>query len=149
MGKRTTKAEALVITLFLIVGLPIYFVSQLGKLLGWEVLIGIVISIILLFILHKTAQREKRYEQRKKRYEQLMAKYQNEYLVDRLMGQCFWQGQTSEQLFDSLGPPQDVDEKVLKTKKKEVWKYCHQGGNRFRLRITLDNDVVVGWDDKR
>ena len=51
-------------------------------------------------------------------------------------------------LIDSLGQPQDIDTKVLKTKKKEIWKYNHNGGNRFGLRITLDNDIVVGWDQK-
>lgn len=33
------------------------------------------------------------------------------------MKQSFWQGQTSEQLLDSLGNPKDIDVKILKTKK--------------------------------
>ena len=64
------------------------------------------------------------------------------------MNKNFWQGQTAEQLIDSLGRPEDIDQKILKTKKKEIWKYNHQGGNRYGLRITLDNDHVVGWDQK-
>jgi hypothetical protein len=51
-------------------------------------------------------------------------------------------------LLDSLGHPADIDEKVLKTKKKEIWKYHHMGGNRFGLRITLELNQVVGWDEK-
>ena len=77
-----------------------------------------------------------------------MEKYQDEALVEKLMKCSFWQGQSSDQLLDSIGNPEDIDEKVLKTKKKEVWKYNHQSGNRYGLRITLDNDIVVGWDQK-
>jgi len=60
----------------------------------------------------------------------------------------FWQGQTPEQLVDSIGHPVDVDKKVLKTKSKEVWKYNQTGKGRFSLRITIENDLVVGWDKK-
>ena len=77
-----------------------------------------------------------------------MAKYADESIVDMIMARQVWQEQTAEQLLDSLGYPADVDQKVLKTKKKEVWKYGHQGSNRYKTRITLENDVVVGWDMK-
>tara|TARA_Y100000782_G_scaffold36115_1_gene40417 strand:+ start:43681 stop:43917 length:237 start_codon:yes stop_codon:yes gene_type:complete len=78
-----------------------------------------------------------------------MLKYHDEKIVNALMDKSFWQGQTAEQLMDSLGKPQDIDQKVLKTKKKEIWKYNHRGSNRYGLRITLDNDIVVGWDQKQ
>jgi len=77
-----------------------------------------------------------------------MEKYQDDEIVQSIMNRSFWQGQTSEQLRDSLGNPVDIDEKILKTKKKEIWKYNPQGGNRFGLRITLDDDVVIGWEQK-
>lgn len=141
MGKRVSKFEAHIIVWALIIGLPIYIITQLGESIGWGVLIGIVIVCIALVIWIKSIQT-------KKRREHLMEKYQDKSLVDKLMEHSFWQGQTSEQLLDSLGSPKDIDEKVLKTKKKEIWKYQHQGGNRFGLRITLDNDIVVGWDQK-
>lgn len=75
-------------------------------------------------------------------------KYKDEDLVDALLNETFWQGQTAEQLRDSLGEPLDIDQKVLKTKVKEVWKYEQTGKNRFGLKITLDDGVVVGWDQK-
>ena len=77
-----------------------------------------------------------------------MAKYQDKEVVDNIMRRQFWQGQTAEQLIDAIGEPEDIDVKVLKTKKKEIWKYDHQSGNRYELRITLDNDIVVGWNQK-
>jgi hypothetical protein len=42
-----------------------------------------------------------------------------------------------------------VDRKLLKTMKREIWKYNPRGVNRYGLRITLDNDIVSGWDHKQ
>lgn len=60
----------------------------------------------------------------------------------------FWTSQTQEQSLDSLGRPEDIDQKVLKTKVKEVWKYHRTGLGRYALRITLEDGVVAGWDQK-
>jgi len=78
----------------------------------------------------------------------LTMKYKDEQLVQDLLDETFWQGQTAEQLRDSLGEPLDIDQKVLKTKTKEIWKYQQTGKNRYALKITLDDGVVVSWDQK-
>jgi len=78
----------------------------------------------------------------------LTIKYKDEDLVEELLDEAFWQGQTAEQLMDSLGEPLDIDQRVLKTKVKEVWKYEQTGKNRYALKITLDDEVVVSWDQK-
>ena len=85
---------------------------------------------------------------RAERLAYLTKKYKDQHLVDKLMNRQFWQGQTSEQLLDSLGKPADIDNKVLKTKKKEIWKYDQDGRNRYCLRVILENDTVVGWDQR-
>ncbi len=77
-----------------------------------------------------------------------MQKYGDEKLVDRLMKGMFWQGQLKGELIDSIGKPLDIDQKVLKTKTKEVWKYNKTGKNRYGLKVTLENGEVVGWDKK-
>ncbi|WP_426117105.1 hypothetical protein [Pseudomonas sp. DSP3-2-2] len=41
-----------------------------------------------------------------------------------------------------------VDQKYLKKVSREIWKYDNQGGSRYRLRVTLENGIVVGWDKK-
>ncbi|MFT8276128.1 DUF2845 domain-containing protein [Kerstersia gyiorum] len=79
---------------------------------------------------------------------QLMGKYGDIGIVDRIMGRMMWQGQTEEQLRDSLGAPADVDQRVMKSKVRETWKYHRQGKNRYSLRVTLENGLVVGWDQK-
>lgn len=88
------------------------------------------------------------YCQERARRERLIKKYGDSDLVDRLMKRMFWQGQSEEQLMDSLGKPLDIDQKVLKTKTKEVWKYNRTGKGRYSLRITLENGEVVGWDKR-
>ncbi len=77
-----------------------------------------------------------------------MTKYGDADLVESLMSRRFWQGQTSEQLVDSLGEPSDLDRKVLKSKTKETWKYHEVRKNQFSLRIFVENDLVTGWDKK-
>jgi len=136
-----TKAETQGIAALIVIGLPVYGVMKLEESVGWGFIVAIVAFVIGLIIFFQAFQK-------KQRRDSLMAKYQDENLVKALMSRSFWQGQTAEQLVDSLGRPHSVDQKALKTKKKEVWKYNHQGGNRYGLRITLDNDQVVGWDQK-
>lgn len=84
----------------------------------------------------------------KKRREELLTKYGDPEIVDMIMKKMFWQGQTPEQLVDSLGNPIDVDRKIMKTKTKEVWKYNKIGKGRYALRITIEDGYVVGWDKK-
>ncbi len=85
------------------------------------------------------------YLQRRK---QLTAKYGDPEIARRIMKRVLWQGETQEQLLESLGTPADTDQKVLKTKSKEVWKYRPVGKNRFGLKVTLDDGIVVAWDSK-
>ena len=101
MAKRMLKAEAQLMTWVIIIGLPIYGITQLGESVGWELLIILVLAIIVLAIFYKFAQK-------KKRKKQLMKKYQDKKLVNKLMKCLFWQGQTSEQLMDSIGQKSDL-----------------------------------------
>ncbi|WP_373017780.1 hypothetical protein [Thiomicrorhabdus sp.] len=141
MAKRMNKAEVQAIFWLVVIALPVLIMMKLGESIGWGVLALLVALGIGFYIWFKSIQI-------KKRKEYLKNKYQDDELVENLMAQKFWQGQTSQQLLDSIGQPSDIDQKILKTKKKEVWKYNHQGGNRYGLRITLDDDYVVGWDQK-
>ena len=83
------------------------------------------------------------YRQRRKH---LVEKYGDPEIAHRMMKGIIWQGETREQLLESLGKPVDTDEKVLKTKTKEIWKYHRTARNRFGLKVTLDDGIVVAWD---
>ncbi|MGA8087666.1 MAG: hypothetical protein WCA10_10190 [Terracidiphilus sp.] len=109
---------------------------------GFVFPIAVIVGIIVLIVLHSK-------QKQKKRIEFLTSKYGDPTIVDHIFNHRYWQGQTAEQLMDSLGNPHGVDRKLLKTLKREVWKYNPRGVNRYALRITLDNDVVSNWDHKQ
>lgn len=77
-----------------------------------------------------------------------MEKYNDQEIVDRVIKGYFWQGQTQEQLIDSMGYPSAKDNKVLKSAVREIWKYHERGKHRYGLKITVENGLVVGWDKK-
>lgn len=141
MARRTSKAEAKLIVFLLIVGAPIYVVSRIYEATGWVVPAILVAVIILISILY-------RYDKKQKRLAYLRGKYPED-IVQKILGGFFWQGQTEEQLEDALGRPAAVDHKLLKTIRREVWKYHQQGKNRYQLRITVENGHVSGWDQKQ
>lgn len=103
---------------------------------------ALVVCFIAAVILYKRGQK-------KRKLEYLMGKYGDATIVDHVFNHRYWQGQTADQLTDSLGSPHGVDRKLLKTMKREVWKYNPRGVNRYALRITLDNDIVSNWDHKQ
>jgi len=108
----------------------------------------VVVGVIGIVFLVTGYRKKKRLEALEKRQATLMAKYHDPQIVDKIMRQVFWVGQSQEQLLDSLGPPADTDQKVMKTKVKEIWKYNQTGVNRFGLRITIEDKIVLGWDQK-
>jgi hypothetical protein len=113
-----------------------------------ELSLAILILIVVGLVLGIVYRKKKRREEFERHRAALLAKYQDAHIVDMIIKHMFWQGQTQEQLIDSLGQPADIDQKVLKTKVKEVWKYKQTGANRFGLRVTLEDKVVIGWDHK-
>ncbi len=66
-----------------------------------------------------------------------------------ILANRFWQGATVDAILESLGRPTDVDESVMKARTKHVFKYYPTGANRYGLRLTFEDGVLVGWDDKR
>ena len=78
----------------------------------------------------------------------LFRKYHDWMIVKAIMSQKVWMGMTREQLLDSRGQPADIDSKVYKSKTAETFKYNQIGKNRFRNRVTIENDSVVGWEEK-
>lgn len=47
-----------------------------------------------------------------------------------------------------MGDPVSIEEKVLKTKVKQVFKYRHVGRERYRDKVMLEDGIVIGWDQK-
>jgi len=85
---------------------------------------------------------------RRSRYARLLAKYGDEKLVVAIVTGTIWQGMTSEQLREAWGDPIAIEEKVLKTKTKQVFKYQQVSRTRFRDKVMLEDGIVIGWDQK-
>ena len=58
------------------------------------------------------------------------------------------QGQTRSSLIEDFGRPEKVDVTVTAKGRKEVLKFFATGANRFRLKVTVENGVVTGWQSK-
>jgi uncharacterized membrane protein len=128
------------IILALVVGLPLYVAQKVLAITGWvmpvigaTVVIGIVVAV--------------RVTKRREHLAELRRKYPPE-TVQRILAGNIWQGQTEEELIDTLGQPSEIDRKVLKTMRREIWKYGRISARRFRLRVTVENGMVAGWDHK-
>lgn len=140
MARRSSSAEASLLALAVVIGLPIYLATKVIDVTGWVLPVVVVVVIIGLVIASRANKRRKRLEALRRKYP--------EEIVLRILGGQIWQGQTEEQLIDAIGSPAEVDTKVLKTMQREIWKYGRISAKRFRLRITVENGMVAGWDQK-
>lgn len=140
MVRRSSSAEASLLVLAIVIGLPVYLAMKVIDVTGWVLPVVMVVVIIGLVIASRANKRRKRLEVLRRKYP--------EEIVQRILGGQIWQGQTEEQLIDAIGSPAEVDTKVLKTMQREIWKYGRISAKRFRLRITVENGMVAGWDQK-
>lgn len=140
MTRRRSSAEAGLIGIAIVIGLPIYLATKVIDVTGWIVPVLVIAAIIIIVIASKAAKRRKRIAELRKKY--------SEDVVQRILAGQVWQGQTEGQLIDTLGSPAEIDRKVLKTMRREIWKYGRKSAQRFRLRITVENGAVAGWDQK-
>jgi len=140
MARRSSSAEASLIVLAIVVGLPIYLAMRVIDVTGWIVPLVVIVAIVALVMASQVSKRRKRIEELRRKYP--------EDIVQRILAGQIWQGQTEGQLIDALGSPAEVDRKVLKTMRREIWKYGRMSARRFRLRITVENGTVAGWDHK-
>ena len=141
MARRMTKAESKAFGILALIALPIVGVVKIFEVVGWVIPAVFAAGAVALFF-------GVQYEKKRKRLLYLRGKYEREELVQKIFQGYFWQGQSEGQLRDALGVPVAVDKKLLKTKSRDVWKYRHQGGNRFGLRITVEDGYVTGWEQK-
>jgi len=142
MTRRVKRAEIRLLSFVIVIALIVGATSKILDATGIITPVVIVSVIFIGVVWYKHSQRQKRIAY-------LLGKYGNERVVELILQRRFWQGQTSEQLMDSLGSPRGIDRKSMATRRREVWKYNPRGVNRFGLRITLDNDIVANWDQKQ
>ncbi len=79
---------------------------------------------------------------------ELVQRYSDPSVIDQILQGSLWHDMTKQQLIDAWGHPDDVETKVMKTKVREIYKFGRIGVNQFRRRAVLENDCVVGWEEK-
>lgn len=139
--RKSNNMESAFVAFVVVVAIVAWSVSKVLDTVGPIVLILAIVLGIAAVVWFKHVQRQKRIQL-------LLGKYGDQEIVDRIMRGGLWQGQTAQQLVDSLGSPLNIDRKIMATRKREIWKYAQTGRGRYALRITLDNDVVIEIDQK-
>jgi hypothetical protein len=81
---------------------------------------------------------------RKRRRDDLIARFGVE-IADLIISRSVWEGMTEEQLNESIGKPAQADRKILRSKDVKTLKFGQTGKNRFAMRVTVENGLVVGW----
>ena len=152
VNRKTDSALGVLILALVVIGGIISAIVKFFEKVGFLVPAIILLIAIGCFIWVKkkrnTARAEAIESARLERIRYLSDKYKDATAVARIMNGEAWIGQTAEQLRDSLNKPEDIDTKVMKSKIRETWKYGQYGTNRYRLRIVLEDNIVVGWEKK-
>jgi hypothetical protein len=136
MARRNAGKEFVGLGVLIVIGAVVLTVSKVVDSIGFTTVVVAAILVIVGMVWLKFAKRAKRLAY-------LRGKYGDESVVQHIMSKTLWQGETAEQVRDSIGLPSSMDNNLLKTRKREVWKYHQHGRGRYRLRVTLDNDVVI------
>lgn len=145
MAKKKNENGCFFVVL-LFIGLGGAALEWIGANKGLSITAVTALIIIAVLIYRWNAKRKKQKHNEWMAY--LHSKYQDDEIVELIADGKFWTGQTAEQLEDSIGEPDKVDRKVMKTKTKETWKYNLIRAGQYQLKVTLENEVVVGWDNK-
>ena len=142
MSRRNPSKNDIVGAIWLIIiGIPIFLFNWITENVGWFwVIIGVAVISVIIVLARKKSQNDRR--------EYLQKKYGDLEIVEKIMQKYMWEGQTEEQLLDSLGQPSAIDNHLLKTRFRQVWKYQPIGRDKYGLRVTLDDKHVVAWNQR-
>jgi hypothetical protein len=161
MARRSRRSDSIDVALVLI-GLAIWLIWYIGA-RTITALVFVVALIVCLFAIRRATaaylrrlsdrreahrQTQAFLEYQRQRREALIAKYRDEAAVSLIMAGSVWHDMSKEQLIDAWGIPDDIETKVTKTKIREIYKFGRTGVNRFQRRAILENDAVVGWEEK-
>lgn len=127
--------------LLLVTAIPLTFVNPL---------LGLAALVAGFYGLRRLSKNltAKRLAEHAKRLAELTARFGDVAAV-HIMNKRVWQGATPEMIVESIGKPLDIDERVMKEKTRHTFKYHQTGKNKFGLRVTFEEGICVGWDDKR
>ena len=139
--EKMTKMQKQVLATLLFVALIITAVIKFFQNVGLLPLIIVIGACVVAFFLYRALKK-------RRRVKYLEQKYVNKKKVEKIINGDIWHGETAEQLIDSIGNPDVIDDKLLKTQKKVVWKYGRRGAGGYNLIVNLEKGLVVSWEGK-
>ncbi len=141
MAKMSSKDQRTLLTLGVFIGVPVLLFQKITEAGAWPIIGSVLVAGLAIYFFTK-------HRNKAARIAHLRQKYGDESVVQAILKGSIWDDMSQDQLVDSIGRPAAIDQKHLKTKTREVWKYYPQGKNRYGLRVTLDDGQVNGWDSK-
>jgi uncharacterized protein (DUF2249 family) len=146
MARRKSSGEAVWIFIVLLIGGAIALFQWIA---AHIVIVATIIgALVALMVALRVAESKKLEAAHSARVQALLEKYKKKDVVDRILNQEYWTGQSTNQLADSIGDPAAIDRQVLKTKTKETWKYHEVRKGQFALKIEIENGKVIGWTSR-
>lgn len=120
---------------------------------GSFALVGILGALLVWSYFHGEAEKRRRLAEaglalaaaRQARWDDLCRRFGPE-IAAAILRQNVWMGETLEMLIHTFGSPDDTDTKVTKTKTRHVLKWGRLAVNRYAIHVTVEDDVVVGWE---
>lgn len=114
------------------------------------IVISLVIGGFLIYGYLSVKEDERRAAVAAERRARLIEKY-GEEIGELIADREIFEGMTSEMLIDSRGEPAKVEETYMRGKLTQQcyfggW-YNKRGTEKFNLRVTVENDLVIGWKE--
>ena len=106
----------------------------------------VLIVAFIVWLIYRAIETDK--ENKKKRKDELIAKY-GEDEANRMLNGEIWMGMTAEQVLETIGKPDMVDQKQMAKCSREVLKWRESGKRRIAYQITCDDGIVTGISDRR
>lgn len=107
---------------------------------------------LLLYIQHRqNLHHRKHKELKKQRRVELLEKFKDEKIVDCILEQVLFEGQTYEMIVESFGPP-DIQEEEVDVRRpgtRYTFLYLDKKDGSDRLAVTVENGNVRRWRTRR
>lgn len=115
---------------------------------GIVILLVLVVVFVAVLSFKDSAARNRKAEAERLRREAIDRDYAGSPFRQDILDGSIRQGMTIDMVVAAWGPPAAVDRKVLKTKTKAVLKYGPGPGRSFANKVTIEDGIVVGWEQR-
>lgn len=119
-----------------------------GRIMEWIIGLALLAAAGISYLIQSTRKEDKQRAEdaeRESRRARLLAKYAGQPYAEDIANGTLRLGMNLSEVIDAWGPPEAVEERVLKTKVVQSLKYGQINSRSFRQQVKIENGVVVGW----